>query len=151
MSWDNYRREERQRMEPGDHRVCIIDVEETVSRAGNDMLVLTLQPSGSKIKIKHYIVDNEYRNRNLTELFDSFDIEDGDMCFASWIGAVGAARLAEDDNGYLKVKFFINAEKAENLPEWQGEKPMKQTVNNSFAAADSDDFEPLAGDDDVPF
>ena len=70
--FDGYRREERARLTPGDYRVAITEVEETTSRNGNPMLVVTVQPNGSEIHIKHYLVKNEYFNRNLTELLDSF-------------------------------------------------------------------------------
>ena len=66
--FDGYKREERSRLTPGDYRVAITDVEETTSRNGNPMLVVTVQPNGSEIHIKHYLVKNEYFNRNLTDL-----------------------------------------------------------------------------------
>ena len=72
--FDGYRREERKRTEPGDYRVSIVGVEEKESQAGNPMLVVAIQPNGSDIRINHYIVKNEYFNRNLTDLFDSFGI-----------------------------------------------------------------------------
>ena len=54
--FDGYKREERSRLTPGDYRVAITDVEETTSRNGNPMLVVTVQPNGSEIHIKHYLV-----------------------------------------------------------------------------------------------
>ena len=127
-SWDDWKREDPSRIEPGDYRVEITSVEETESRAGNPMIVVTVRPNGSNITIKHYIVKNQYFNRNMTDFFDSFNIDDGDFNFPTWIGAVGAAKLAEDDNGYLKVRWFISKNKAENLPPWQGPMPERQTV-----------------------
>ena len=44
--FDGYRREERARLAPGDYRVAITGVEETTSRSGNPMLVVTVQPNG---------------------------------------------------------------------------------------------------------
>lgn len=139
-NWDDYKREEAPRLEPGDYRVEIVDVEETTSKAsGNPMIVVTIRPNGSNIKIKHYIVKNDWFNRNMTDLFDSFNIDEGDFNFVGWIGAVGAAKLKEDDNGYLEVAWFINKDKADKLPEWIGDMPERQSVTE-FKEVETDDM-----------
>lgn len=127
-NWDDYRREERPRLTPGDYRVEIVSVEEKESKAGNPMLVIGVQPNGSKVIIYHYIVKNEWFNRNMTDFFDSFNIDDGDFTLPTWIGAVGAARLKEDDKGYLKVQHFISEDRAEKLPPWEGKLPERQEL-----------------------
>lgn len=127
-NWDSYQREERPRLSPGDYRVEIVSVEEKESKAGNPMLVIGIRPNGSNITINHYIVKNDWFNRNMTEFFDSFNIDDGDFTLPTWIGAVGAARLKEDDKGYLKVQYFINEGRAEKLPPWQGKLPERQEL-----------------------
>lgn len=127
-NWDDYRREERERLAPGNYRVEIVSAEETESRAGNPMLVIGIRPNGSKITIKHYIVKNEYFNRNMTDFFDSFNIDDGDFTLPTWVGAVGAAKLKEDDQGYLKVQYFLSQERAEKLPPWDGPLPERQEL-----------------------
>lgn len=142
--FDGYRREERARLTPGDYRVAITNVEETVSRSGNPMLVVTVQPNGSEIHIKHYLVKNEYFNRNLTDLLDSFGLGEN-FDTLTWVGAVGAAKLVEDENGYLKVRYFLSPERAEKLPPWQGKEPERQEVSSL-----GDGFEML-DDDDLPF
>ncbi len=141
-NWD-YEREERPRVEAGEYRVAIVNAEESTSKAGNPMIVLTISPLGYDLKIKHYIVKNEYFNRNMTEVFDSFDITEGDFEFLGWRGAVGAAKLKEDESGYLKVNYFIDKERAEKLPPYEGELPERNTVNN--------DFTPLPDDDGLPW
>lgn len=141
-NWDSYQREERPRLTPGDYRVEIVSVEEKESKKGNPMLVIGVRPNGSDIIIYHYIVKNEYFNRNMTDFFDSFNIDDGDFTFPTWIGAVGAARLKEDDNGYLKVQYLINEDRAEKLPPWEGEMPERQELTT---------LEPLEDDGDIPF
>lgn len=143
-SWD-YVREETPRLDAGDYRVEIVSAEESESKAGNPMIIIGIRPNGSNITINHYIVKNEWFNRNMTSLFDSFNIQEGDFNFLTWVGAVGAARLKKDDNDYLKVSYFINKEKAAKLPEWQGTMPERQTVTD-FTAAD----EPSPFDDDEP-
>ena len=143
--FDGYRREERARLTPGDYRVAITEVEETTSRSGNPMLVVTVQPNGSEIHIKHYLVKNEYFNRNLTELLDSFVLGEN-FDTITWVGAVGAARLIEDDNGYLKVRYFLSPERAEKLPPWDGKQPERQEVTSL-----EDGIDGVLDDDDLPF
>ena len=142
--FEGYKREERSHLTPGDYRVAITDEEETTSRSGNPMLVVTVQPNGSEIHIKHYLVKNEYFNRNLTDLLDSFGLGEN-FDTLTWVGAVGAAKLAEDENGYLKVRYFLSPERAEKLPPWQGKEPERQEVSSL-----GDGFEML-DDDDLPF
>ena len=137
-TWDDYKREERARLSPGNYRVEIVSVEETESKAGNPMLVIGVRPNGSNITIRHYIVKNEWFNRNMTDFFDSFNIDDGDFTLPTWIGAVGAARLKEDEKGYLKVQYFISEDKAEKLPPWEGEMPQRQVLT-SLAELEEDD------------
>lgn len=137
--FDDYREEEATRLQPGDYRVVIIDVEEGTSKSsGNPMLIVTVQPSGANIHIKHYIVKNQYFNRNTTELFDSFGINRGNGNLLEWIGAMGAAKLIEDENGYLKVKRFLPPEKQEKLPPWEGEAPQRQQVTSELNASEAD-------------
>ena len=143
-NWD-YVREETPRLQPGDYRVEITNAKEKISNNGNQMIVITVKPNGSDISINHYIVKGQYFNRNMTSFFDSFNIEEGNFDFLTWIGAVGAARLKEDENGYLKVSYFINKSRAANLPEWVGEIPERQKVIKI------DDFEEINTDEDIPF
>lgn len=141
--FDGYRREEHTRTEPGDYLVTITGVEEKVSRNGNPMLVVTVRPNGSSVKIMHYLVKNEYFNRNLTDLMDSFGIEEGNHDILTWIGAIGGAKLVEDEEGYLKVRYFLSPEKQEKLPPWEGPVPERQTVTSIPQDADEfseDDF-----------
>lgn len=106
------------------------------------MLVIGVRPNGSDVIINHYIVKNEYFNRNMTDFFDSFNIDDGDFTLPTWIGAVGAARLKEDDQGYLKVHYFINKDRAEKLPPWEGKFPERQTLTK---------IDEIEDDGDIPF
>lgn len=146
-TWDDWSREEAPRLEPGDYRVEITAVEETESKAGNPMIVVTVRPNGSNINIKHYIVKNQYFNRNMTDFFDSFNIDEGDFNFPTWVGAVGAAKLAEDENGYLKVRWFISESKAEKLPPWDGTVPERQTITTIGGAFSDEDLD----ESELPF
>jgi hypothetical protein len=142
--WD-YTREESNRLSPGDYRVQVVSAETAVSKSGNNMVVLGIRPNGSNITINHYMVRNEYWNRNLTRFYDSFNVPEGNLNFMEWINAVGAARLKEDENGYLKVAWFIDKKRAEKLPPWQGDMPERQTVTDL-----DNDLEEIE-DEDLPF
>lgn len=127
--FDDFVREESPRLEPGNYRVEVVDVEETTSQSsGNPMLVITLRPNGSKVRVRHYIVKNENFNRKMTEFYDSFNVEFGDTNMLGWIGATGAAKLIEDENGYLKVRYLIREDRQANLPPWEGKMPERQKV-----------------------
>ena len=123
MEW-NYQREEStfEEIPVGEHRVRIADAEKAISKNGNDMLVLTLDVSGYKSRLWHYVVfmadHPEITNRNLTSIFDSFGIADGDFNLANWKGKVGACVTKQDDFG-TKVRYFLSKKKQEKLPPWQ--------------------------------
>lgn len=123
MEW-NYQREEStfEEIPVGEHRVRIADAEKAISKNGNDMLVLTLDVSGYKSRLWHYVVfmpdHPEITNRNLTSIFDSFGIADGDFNLANWKGKVGACMTKQDEFG-AKVRYFLSKKKQEKLPPWQ--------------------------------
>ena len=123
MEW-NYQREEStfEEIPVGEHRVRIADAEKAISKNGNDMLVLTLDVSGYKSRLWHYVVfmpdHPEITNRNLTSIFDSFGIADGDFNLANWKGKVGACMTKQDEFG-TKVRYFLSRKKQEKLPPWQ--------------------------------
>lgn len=142
--FDDYEVEESTRLEPGDYRVEVTDVAEATSKSsGAKMLVISLKPNQSNITVKYYIVRNDYWKRNLTEFYDCFLIPRGDDNILTWIGAVGAAKLVEDDNGYLKVKRLLDQKRQEKLPPWAGDMPQRQKVEDAFEDADPEE--------DLPF
>ena len=131
-NWDDYKREEREEQNKvtGKLRCVITDVEETTSKAsGLPMIVVSVRPSGTMFKVKSYIVKNEHFNRNMAQFFDAFpEIGDGNFDFLTWIGCEGAAMFDLDDRGYVKVKYWIDAVRAEMFPPFEGDKPERQTV-----------------------
>jgi hypothetical protein len=141
-NWDDYKPEVSAEA-TGKRRCVVIDVEETESKTSHlPMFVITVTPNGSKAKVKNYIVKNEHFNRNMTGFFDSFGIERGNFNTLEWINAVGAGEFDTDENGYLKVKWFISPKQAEKLPPWDGPMPERQTVTeigNDFAELPDDD------------
>ena len=142
-TWDDYQREEREESAKvtGRLRCVIVDVEETESKtSGLPMIIVSVRPSGTVFKVKSYIVKNDHFNRNMTQFFDAFpEIPDGNFNFIEWIGCEGAAMFDLDDRGYMKVKYWIDAVRAESLPPYEGEKPEKQTVTTLTDAEDDDD------------
>lgn len=137
----NYAREETPKMGAGDYRFEVVSAEETVSKSGNKMIVVGLKPNGASFTINDYFVEGEWFNSKMTGFFDGTNIEENNFELLTWIGAMGAARFKEDESGYLKVHYYLDPERAEKLPEWQGEKPERQTVT---------DFEVVDEDDDLP-
>lgn len=146
-TWDDYQREEREESAKvtGRLRCVIVDVEETESKtSGLPMIVVSVRPSGTVFKVKSYIVKNEFFNRNMTQFFDAFpEIGDGNFNFIEWIGCEGAAMFDLDDRGYMKVKYWIDAVRAEILPPYEGEKPEKQTVTTLTDAEDDGESDGL--------
>ena len=146
--WDSYQRDESESRSniTGKLRCVIVGAEEKVSKAGNPMIEIKVRPSGCKFSVTTWLVKNEKFNHNATQFFDCFkEITDGDFNLLSWIGAEGAADFGEDEKGYLKVKWWVDAVKAQSLPPFEGEKPERQSITS---LADEDD---TADDDDLPF
>lgn len=139
MEW-NYQRTENtfDDIPVGKHRVRIAGAEKAISRNGNDMLVLTLDVSCYNSRLWHYVVfmpdRPEITNRKLTEIFDSFGIEDGDFNLKNWIGKVGACVTKQDEHG-TKVNYFINRKKQVELPPWK-EPTTKSAATPSSASGD---------------
>ena len=139
-AWDDYKREEREEQAKvtGRLRCVIVDVEETESKtSGLPMIVVSVRPSGTVFKVKSYIVKNDHFNRNMTQFFDAFpEIGDGNFNFIEWIGCEGAAMFDLDEKCYMRVKYWLDAVRAESLPPYEGEKPEKQTVTTLTEDAD---------------
>ena len=132
-AWDDYKRVEQDKPERqplGKTRCVIVDVEETVSKSsGNPMIVVTCKPSGHNAKLKYYIVKNDKFNKNMTDFFDAVDgVEDGDFNFLSWIGCEIGADIGLDDDGFWKIKWWLDRRWLGKLPPFEGEKPQKMTV-----------------------
>ena len=146
-NWDDYKREERETTSQvtGKLRCVITAVEESVSKSsGNPMIIVSVRPSGCRFTVKSYIVKNEHFNRNMASFFDAFpEIGDGNFDFLTWVGVEGAAMFDTDENGYLKIKFWVYPRQAESLPPFEGDKPERQTVTSL-----ADDAEP---EEDFPF
>lgn len=136
MEWKFNREESKEfeKVEAGTHRIRIRSAEKAISKAsGNDMLALQFEVSGTSALLFHYIVfladKPEITNRNLTAFFDSFGIKDGDFNLERYVGKAGACQVKIDDQGYAKVQYFINKNKAMSLPPFEN-KARKQSLND---------------------
>ena len=134
--------EERTTPITGRLRCVLVNIEEAVSKSGNEMLVLYVRPSGCRFDVKTYIVKNEYYDRDMTRFHDAFQIPESSDNPLEWKGAEGAAVFDLDDNGYLKIKRWIYPAQAANLPPFEGDKPERQEVTS---------LEDEEDDGDLPF
>ena len=152
-NWSDYKHEDSPNAGPkvtGRQRCVIVSAEERVSSKGNPMIEIKVRPSGCRFTVRTFLVKNEHFNRNASAFFDAFpEIGDGNFNFIEWPGAIGAAFFSEDENGYLKVKYFIDAKRAESLPPFEGERPERVTVT-SLADPEDDENELPFLDDDEP-
>lgn len=144
MEWTYKRDETVAAAKTGIRRCVIVEAEEAVSKTSQKpMIVVTVRPSGSKAKVKSFIVKNDNFDRNMTQFYESFtSIPEGSFDFVSWIGAEGIANFGINDRGYLEVKWWVSPERCGELPPFEGEKPTQQTVEH---------FNPVADTDDMPF
>ena len=108
----------------GDHRVRIADVEEKVSKSGNEMYEITFEVSGHNSKLWFYLVldqsDPKKTNQRIGDFFNSFGITTHALGSGKqWIGKVGAVRVKHEEyNGNMsaKVAFVLNRKNQEKLP-----------------------------------
>ena len=113
----------------GLYRVRIEGVKEKISRSGNEMIELTLKVSGQRSKMWYYIVFDKsdpekmrMTNDKLGQIFDSFEIQSGDLDTEHWIGKVGAAKIRHrlnNDDMRAEIHYFIKRENQGTIPAWQ--------------------------------
>lgn len=152
MAWE-YKREESQfsAIPEGKHRALIDSAEKAVSKSGNDMLVIKMKVSGQTSSIWYYIpflADRpEITNRMLTQLFDSFAIEESNFNLASYVGKAGGINVKHDEDGRARINYLLSKEQQENLPPYQGE------AVKAAPTVDENGFMQLADvdDTDLPF
>ena len=127
----------------GDHRVRIASAEEQTSGSGRQMIKLVLNVSGYNSTIWHFIVfmseNQKLTNQKLGELWNSFDIPQGNFNLQQWVGKVGAAKIKHEDyNGELnaKVAYFINKDRQDKLPAWK--EPSNASLTGGFNEAIDD-------------
>ena len=156
ISWnfnaDDYKENDFAPIPVGDHRVRIANVEESKSKNGNDMLVLTLDVSGYSGSLWFYLVfmpnNPQITNQRLGQIFDSFGIQPGNMNFSSWIGKVGGARVKHEQyNGEnsAKINYFLSRSKVDTLPAWQ------ESSGKASVTGGGSNMTELGNEEDLPF
>ena len=137
MAWQYKREESTSNFEvipEGRYRAVIDSAEKAVSQKGNDMLVLKMSVSGQLSSIWYYIPFLEDRpeitNRMLTQLFDSFDIEEGNFNLASYTGKAGSINVKHDEEGRAKINYLLTKKQQDELPPYVSAKdvPLKVTA-----------------------
>ena len=135
----------------GEHRVRISSAEEQQSSKGNPMIKLVLEVSGHNSTIWHYVVflptNAKLTNQKLGELWNSFDIPQGNFNLNSWVGKVGAAKVKHEDyNGEpsAKIAYFINKDRQDKLPAWK-------EPSNASLTGPIDEGIPMPSDGDLPW
>ena len=155
MAW-NYERKENNlgKIPAGRHRLRIEDAEMTESKAGNDMIKLTLSVSGQSRTMWDYIVfmedKPEITNGKFTAIYDSFGIPEGEFDLSKWVGAVGAGQTKIDENDYEKVQYYIKKDKQGDLPNWV-EPKLPESVRESKSSGTGGYPLPKEDDEDLPF
>lgn len=115
----------------GKYRVVIVGAEKAVSKnSGNDMLVIKMLVSGYKSNVFAYIpfLDDrpEITNRILTQMFECFQIEEGNFDLNSYLGKAGGVAIKADEyDGKPTAKFhyFLRRKEVDKLPPFKGEVP----------------------------
>lgn len=141
----------------GKHRVRINNVVPETSKSGNDMIKLTLDVSGHKGKLFHYIVfhteqeKKKYTHTNLFYIFSSFGIQKGDMDYNNWLNKAGACHIKHEDyqgSKNAKIAYFIKKEEQDDLPAWiEKGNGKKQTTIKEHMAANANNND----NSDIPF
>lgn len=137
----------------GDHRVRIADVEEKVSKNGNEMYEITFEVSGHSSRLWYYLVldrnDPKKTNQRIGDFFNSFGIADHNLGSGKqWIGKVGAARVKHEEyNGNMsaKVAFVISRKNQDKLP------PAKFSASAAAPAPVGGFQATNVADEDLPF
>ena len=140
---------------PGKYRVRIEEAAETTRKAGTNMIKLSLRVSGYPGTVFHYIVDNEYAQRSLDQLFDSFGIGPGDFNYPNWRGKAGAAMIKHEiyqGSPQAKIAYFVLRSRQDDLPPWKEAGP-ERGLGSGFAGSMRDDpaFAGMNASGDAPF
>ncbi len=148
---ENYESESYDLIPAGEYRVKIEDAAEQVSQSGKDMIRLKLKVNGYSVPLWYYMVfDNSTEeskkrtDQRLGAIYESFEIERGNVNVNDWKGKTGGARVKQraDNKGEMRseVHYFLSRKKVTTLPAWEGKNeeqtdfgripPMEDESNN---------------------
>ena len=129
----------------GRHRVRIEDVKERTSQSGKDMIELTLAVSGYNSKLWGYVfLDTsspeaiKKTNQALGTIFNSFNIQHGDLELEHWKGRVGGVMVTHKQgiNGEPRanVSYFLFRKEVDKLPAWKNSDSSSATTQDNIDA-----------------
>ena len=148
---ENYNEDGHELIPAGDYRVRIDSADEKVSQSGKDMIRLKLKVNGYSTTVWFYVVldssNEEARKRTdqrLGSIFDSFQIERGNLNTYDWEGKIGGARIKNrlDANGDMRseVHYFLSRKKTDLLPAFQEENEKKASQSDKSYGESIRDF-----------
>ena len=134
----------------GDNEAYIKSVTEKFSQSGNEMLVVTFAKEDGA-EIRHYIVDNEYKQQKLKQLCIAFNIPFGSQNVQSWIGKRGIVVCKPGEpnaNGrvYNQVNYLKPKPGGQNVNRPASAQANQHPQPNNPPAGQQDEFT-----DDIPF
>jgi hypothetical protein len=148
----------------GDNETRIKSVEEKISQSNNDMLVIVFENEDGA-EIKHYIVDNEFKQQKLKQLCIAFNIPFGSQNIQSWVGKTGIVVCKKgkpNNNGtaYNQVS-YLRPKAGQNINPRPTHTQQNQTTNrsspsgNTMQGSQAEQFAREVSDDgfmdDIPF
>jgi len=153
MIGDNYRPEDySNNVQEGENFVRIASASQRYSTAGNEMIELEFSIVGNdNFKLKYFLVDGEYFNKNATRFFDCFRIQRGNFNMRSWIGKTGTVYLEYGEpngNGkrYLQITKLV-VEQNQDTSSVQNKQSTPPARNQQQSAPhQQEEFE-----EDIPF
>lgn len=149
INW-NYQEEknEFEELPQGQYRCRIAKTEEKMTSTGKPMISMTLDISGHYQKLFYNLVfdpmNAKMTNQKLTSIFESFNIQGGNMDSSAWIGKVGAlkTRVGKDQYGNprTEVHYFLSPKKAMGLPMWKEPDSGNENVDSGLPPLDGMQF-----------
>lgn len=145
----------------GDNEAYIKKVEEDTSQSGNDMLVVTFA-NDDGAEIKHFIVEGEYKQQKLKQLYVAFNIPFASQDTQKWIGKRGIVvckqgKPTANGNIYNQVSYLRPKPGASNVnrPAQQSQQAQQRQQQpqpqNSLPAGQSTQQSDDGFTDDIPF
>jgi hypothetical protein len=101
-------------LQPREYTAAITGAVETVSKAGNNMIKVTLNIQGAAFT--WCIVEGDFFNKKLTKFCVCFGIKPGNFNYGQWRGCAGRVFIDKDPQNtrYLKIAYLVTPEDAGN-------------------------------------
>lgn len=145
------------RLQKGKYRIRINKAEPCVSRTGKEGYKFEMGISGTKKTLKYWLFldpeNPESTNQRLGRFFDCFGIEDKiivEDIERTWIGLVGGAMIAENDEGYMGIRYLLGREDQTALPPAAFIDTASAPAPSAVANSATPNFVTISGED-LPF